>query len=161
MHKTVTQGARKVGACRRRLQILLGGGGPCLAAAQTGRTTHDLRGHKNVTAAMPAHGDSQHECPARRRLSPPAPAVDGAADKKHARRRGAWGGVAAAAAAFGAVLMLLESCSAFGGAFVSSAGGRAALWRPPHRRHAAVHGLRTDGRRTADLRCTILVPPVY
>jgi len=107
---------------------------------------------------MPAHGDAQHECPPSTQLRRRPHAGDGGV-----KRRGARGGVAAAAASCGAVLMLLESCSAFGGSCVLSAGGgRAALRRPPHRRHAAVRGLRTvaDGRRAADLRCTILVPPV-
>ncbi len=125
-------------------------------AGRTARCTH------NAMVAMLVHGDSQHECPPSTQLRPRRrpPAGDGGVERK-AKRRGAQGGVAAALASCGVVLMLLESCSAFGGAFVSSAGGRAALWRPPHRRRAAVHGLRTDGRRTADLRCTILVPPVY
>jgi hypothetical protein len=139
-----------------------------------GSQTHDLRPQvKNVTAAMPAHGDSQHECPARRRLSPPAPAGDGAADKKHARQRGARAGVAAAAAAFGAVLMLLESCSAL----VVTAGSGAALGRSslrpcvgrgqvgnavglgPGGLATTVRRLRTDGSRAADVRCAISVAP--
>lgn len=127
-------------------------------------------GNTRLTDAMPAHGDSQHECPARRRLSPPSSAGDGAAGQKHARRRGARGGVAAAAAAFGAVLMLLESCSAL----VVTAGSGAALGRSSLRpgvlgqvgkavglggRATAVRRLRTQGSLAADVRCAISVTP--
>ena len=124
-----------------------------------------------MTAAMPAHGDSQHECPARRRLSLPVPAGDGAADKNNAQRRGARGGVAAAAA-LGALLMLLESCSAL----VVTAQSGGALGRYSLRLGFGVHGgnslgaikklratetaeRRLHGSRAADVRCAISVAP--